>query len=105
MGVLLVTSREGETSEIEAESGKSLMQLLRDSGFDEIQAVCGGCCSCATCHVYVSGPAAGTLPPMSEEEDELLSSSSHRTDESRLSCQITVTEALSGLQIQIAAED
>lgn len=105
VGVLTITDREGETSQLEIQPGQSLMRLLRDNGFDELQAICGGSCSCATCHVYVSGDAAATLAPMSEDEDELLSSSGHRTEASRLSCQIQLTEALAGLDVRIAPED
>ena len=103
--VLLATNREGEISQLEIQPGKSLMRLLRDSGFDEMQAVCGGSCSCATCHVYVSGSAVAMLAPMSEDEDELLSSSTYRRDASRLSCQIQVTDALAGLEVRLAPED
>ncbi|MEL6738634.1 MAG: 2Fe-2S iron-sulfur cluster-binding protein, partial [Pseudomonadota bacterium] len=53
MPKLIVTNREGATSEIEVEDGLTVMEAIRDNGFDELLALCGGCCSCATCHVYV----------------------------------------------------
>ncbi len=105
MTTLIVTNRDGETREIEPIIGRTLMEVLRDNDYDELQAICGGNCSCATCHVYVSGAGAGTLPPISEDEDELLGSSSHRTDESRLSCQVKVTPDLNGMHVRIAPED
>jgi 2Fe-2S ferredoxin len=81
------------------------MEIIRDSGFDELLALCGGCCSCATCHVYADPSFAGALPAMSEDENDLLDSSDHRTGESRLSCQIAFSEALDGLRVTIAPED
>jgi len=105
MPKLVVTNREGETSEIDVENGLSVMEAIRDNGFDELLALCGGCCSCATCHVYVEGGADGNLPEMSEDEDDLLESSDHRKDASRLSCQIPFTAELDGLQVRIAPED
>ena len=53
MPKLVVTNREGETSEIDVEDGLTVMEAIRDNGFDELLALCGGCCSCATCHVFV----------------------------------------------------
>ena len=102
---LIVTNREGETSEIEVEDGLTVMEAIRDNGFDELLALCGGCCSCATCHVHVEGGASGELPAMSEDEDDLLESSDHRQDNSRLSCQIPLTAELDGLKVTIAPED
>jgi len=105
MPKLVVTNREGETSEIEVEDGLTVMEAIRDNGFDELLALCGGCCSCATCHVFVDGDANGNLPEMSEDEDDLLESSDHRKDNSRLSCQIPFTGELDGLKVTIAPED
>jgi 2Fe-2S ferredoxin len=105
MPKLQVTTRDGTTHAIEATGGVSLMEALRDAGIDEVLALCGGCCSCATCHVYVDGPQAALLPAISDDEIALLDGSSHRTGKSRLSCQIRMSDALSGLQVTVAAED
>ena len=53
MGKLIVEDRDGKTHEIEANEGLSFMEILRDAGLD-IEAACGGCCACATCHVYIN---------------------------------------------------
>ena len=105
MPKLIVTTREGETSEIDVENGLTVMEAIRDNGFDELLALCGGCCSCATCHVHVDPAFADKLPAMSEDEDDLLESSDHRNETSRLSCQIEFTADLDGLKVQIAPED
>lgn len=105
MPKLIVTNREGETSEIEVEDGLTVMEAIRDNGFDELLALCGGCCSCATCHVIVEEGNSDALPKMSEDEDDLLESSDHRTESSRLSCQIPFTAELDGLKVTIAPED
>ena len=105
MPKLIVVTREGEEREVEGEVGLSVMEVIRDNGFDELLALCGGCCSCATCHVHVDPEFAGKLTPMSEDENDLLDRSSDRDDRSRLSCQIQFTSALDGLKVTIAAED
>ena len=105
MPKLIVVTREGEERELEAEVGLSVMEIARDGGLDEILALCGGCCSCATCHVHVDADWFAQLPPMSEDENDLLDSSSDRTDTSRLSCQIQFTASLDGLKVTVAAED
>lgn len=105
MAKLLVTNRDGEESAIDVENGISVMEAIRDNGFDELLALCGGCCSCATCHVYVAPGFEGKLPAMSEDENDLLDSSDHRNDASRLSCQIEMSADLDGLKVTIAPED
>ncbi|HEY7807808.1 MAG TPA: 2Fe-2S iron-sulfur cluster-binding protein [Croceibacterium sp.] len=105
MPQLIVTTRSGETSTIEADDGLTVMEAIRDNGFDELLALCGGCCSCATCHVHVDPEFFGQLPPMSEGENDLLDSSSDRDRWSRLGCQIPFTGDLDGLKVRIAAED
>lgn len=104
MPQLTVTDRSGDQRVIEAAPGLSVMEIVRDAGLDELLALCGGGCSCATCHVYVDGASAGMLPPMGEDEDDLLDSSSHRESGSRLSCQLIFTSGLHGLRIRIAPE-
>ncbi|MFY9351773.1 MAG: 2Fe-2S iron-sulfur cluster-binding protein [Sphingobium sp.] len=105
MPKLIVVNRAGEEQAVEGDTGLSVMEVIRDSGFDELLALCGGCCSCATCHVYVDPAFAGALPAMSEDENDLLDSSDHRNDTSRLSCQVTLTDALDGMRVTIAPED
>jgi len=100
-----IVDREGRTRALEAQAGHSLMEAMRDAGIDELLALCGGCLSCATCHVYIGGDHADRLEPMSADEDDLLDSSGHRRPESRLSCQIMLSDALDGLVAEIAPED
>jgi len=78
---------------------------LRNGGIDEVLALCGGCCSCATCHVYVDPVFAGQIPPMGSDENDLLDSSNHRKENSRLSCQISFKPELDGLRVTVAPED
>ena len=99
-----VVDRSGIEHNLELQDGISLMEGLRDRGFDELLSLCGGCCSCATCHVYLY-PADGVeLSAPSEDESDLLDSSDHRIRQSRLSCQIIVGDALEGAKIIIARE-
>ena len=105
MPKLVVVTREGQESTVEVEDGLTVMEAIRDNGFDELLALCGGCCSCATCHVMVDPAFGDKLPEMSEDEDDLLESSDHRAENSRLSCQIPFTSELEGLKVTIAPED
>ncbi len=105
MTTITVIDRSGHGREVKAESGLSLMEVIRDNGFDELLALCGGCCSCATCHVHIDPEFADRLPKMGEDENDLLDSTDHRDESSRLSCQIPVNDTLDGLIVTIAAED
>ena len=105
MPQLTIITREGDSRNVEGQSGLSVMENIRNSGIDEVLALCGGCCSCATCHVYVDPAFSELLPPMAEDEDDLLDSSDHRTEMSRLSCQIPFGSGLEGLTVTIAPED
>lgn len=105
MAKLNVVTREGQEIALEGEDGLSVMEIIRDGGVDELLALCGGCCSCATCHVHVDPSFADQLPAMSEDENDLLDSSDHRNETSRLSCQINFSAALDGLRVTIAPED
>jgi len=104
MPELVVTDRRGQETRVEAPSGMSLMRVLWEAGFDDILALCGGVCSCGTCHVYIDEGAAA-LAPMSADEDALLEGSGHRQETSRLSCQLLVTDEFDGLRLTIAPED
>lgn len=105
MPVLLVTDQSGTETAVEAIVGLSVMENIREAGFDELLAICGGSCSCATCHVYVDATFADKLPSISADEDDLLDSSVHRQSASRLSCQIRFVDGLDGLRVQIAPQD
>ena len=102
---LLVTDRAGTTTEVDGEAGLSVMEIIRDNGFDELLALCGGSCSCATCHVHVAPDWMAAVGSPGADEDDLLDSSDNRTANSRLSCQMTFSESLDGLEVQIAPED
>jgi 2Fe-2S ferredoxin len=105
MPKLIVVNRAGVESEVDVADGLTVMEAIRDNGFDELLALCGGCCSCATCHVHVDPAFKDRLPPMSEDEDDLLESSDHRNENSRLGCQVPFTADLDGLKVTIAQED
>lgn len=105
MAKLVVVTRNGEERAVEGEAERSVMETIRDAGFDELLALCGGCCSCATCHIYVAPAFEALLSPIGDDENDLLDSSDHRAPNSRLSCQITLSDALDGLRVTIAPED
>ncbi|GAB7546001.1 2Fe-2S iron-sulfur cluster-binding protein [Cupriavidus sp. 8B] len=94
--------KDGSRKAVAAPNGKSLMEVAIANNIRGIDAECGGCCSCATCHVYVDEEWSGRLPDADQMEDELLDGvSAQRRPESRLSCQITVSDALDGLVVRV----
>jgi ferredoxin, 2Fe-2S len=105
MAKLTVVLRDGSETVLDADTNLTVMENIRDAGIDELLALCGGCCSCATCHVHVDPAFVDQLAPMGPDEDDLLESTSHRTATSRLSCQMPFSAALDGLRVTIAAED
>lgn len=100
-----IMDRAGQAHVLDVEPQGSLMEVIRDAGLADVFALCGGCCSCATCHVYADKGFEGALPAMSGDENDLLDSSEHRQATSRLSCQIPLSEALNGMTVTIAPED
>jgi 2Fe-2S ferredoxin len=105
MPQLHIVTRGGAERTVEGRIGWSVMENIRDNGFDELLALCGGCCSCATCHVHVDPEWIEAVGPPKPDEDDLLDTSDHRIETSRLSCQILFSAALDGLRVQIAPED
>jgi ferredoxin, 2Fe-2S len=102
---LIVVTRTGEERSFEANPSSSVMEAIRDSGIDDIAAICGGCCSCATCHVHVDPAHVAGLPARSEDEYSLLHELESFKDNSRLSCQIRMTDAIEGFKVTIAPEE
>jgi 2Fe-2S ferredoxin len=104
MARMIVVDRDGKEHEIEAKPGLKIMEVLRELDYG-VAAICGGLCSCATCHVYVDEAWTGRLPqPQSDELDLLKELPDYRTATSRLSCQVEFTEGLSGIKLAIAPD-
>tara|TARA_Y100000591_G_scaffold328035_1_gene353664 strand:+ start:1290 stop:1601 length:312 start_codon:yes stop_codon:yes gene_type:complete len=103
MPKLIIKDRSGKKSEIEFNSNFTLMEILRDNDYG-IEASCGGCCACATCHVYVDEKWTNKLKNMDDDEESMLDQAFDIKNNSRLSCQIDLSEELDGLEIEIAPE-
>jgi 2Fe-2S ferredoxin len=104
MTTLQVIDRDGVLHEVEAKPGLKVMEVLRELDYG-VAAICGGMCSCATCHVYVDPEWQDRLPAPMSDERELLSELAHTQDNSRLSCQIEFTAELAGLRVTIAPDE
>jgi 2Fe-2S ferredoxin len=102
--VHLVPAGSGSAEPLKCLTGQSLMQAAVAANIDAIEADCGGMMTCATCHVYVREPFLAQLPAMTEDEDSMLDfTASPRLANSRLSCQIPLTEAMDGLTVDLPA--
>ncbi len=100
---VLVTDRNGTGHALEASGARPLMEVLREANLD-VEGTCGGACACGTCHVYVGADWVDRLPPRSEDEQMMLDAIAELVEvrpNSRLSCQIPVSEALSGISVEI----
>jgi ferredoxin, 2Fe-2S len=104
MALLRVVDRDGVEHEVDAKPGLKVMETLRELDYG-VAAICGGMCSCATCHVYVDPEWASKLPEPMSDERELLTELSHHEENSRLSCQLEFTNELAGLRITIAPDE
>jgi 2Fe-2S ferredoxin len=96
---ILFIEHNGTEHPVEAEVGESVMLAAVDNSVPGIDADCGGFCSCATCHVYVSPEWLEKVGPAGPAEDEMLSLTPDRKENSRLSCQIEITQELDGLEV------
>lgn len=104
MALLRVIDRDGKEHQVEGKTGLKLMETLRDLEYG-VAAICGGMCSCATCHVYVDPQWVSRLPEPMSDERELLTELSHYQDNSRLSCQLDFTPELDGLRVTVAPDE
>ena len=103
MGVIFVKDRDGNSHKLNADSGSTIMEIIRDAGLD-IEAACGGCCACATCHVYIDETWLVKLKAIDDEEDSMLDQAFHVNKNSRLSCQLEFQEIIDGIKLALAPE-
>ena len=100
---ITVTDREGDKRILEGDTNSTLMEIIRDEGGD-IEAACGGCCACATCHVYIDVKWINKLNPIEDDEESMLDQAFDVKKNSRLSCQINFNDDLDGLELELAPE-
>jgi 2Fe-2S ferredoxin len=98
-------TRAGERRVVDASAGTTIMEAAIDNDVPGIVAECGGACACATCHSYVSDSWLSHLPAMEDMEDAMLDSAKQRRPNSRLTCQIEITDALDGIEVTVADND
>ena len=104
MPLLKVIDRDGKEHEVESKAGIKVMETLRELDYG-VAAICGGMCSCATCHIYIDEAWAAKLPAPMSDERELLSELAQYKPNSRLSCQVEINDALTGLRVSIAPDE
>lgn len=92
---------DGTERTVEVENGLSLMKGATMNDLPGITADCGGVCSCGTCHVYIDASWRSRTGERSEDEADMLGFAENVTDDSRLSCQIEVTDDLDGLVVRL----
>ncbi len=98
-----VTDREGETHALDGVVGWSVMEIIRENDLP-IEAACGGCCACATCHIYVDEAWLGKLDAPESDENLMLDEAFEVAENSRLGCQIRFTDAMDGMKVTLAPE-
>ena len=101
--IIYVKDRDGNTQELKSDNGLTLMEIIRDAGLD-IEAACGGCCACATCHVYIDKEWISKLSKIDIDEESMLDQAFHVTNKSRLGCQIEYNDDLNGIKLALAPE-
>lgn len=104
MDIFFFDHGQSEGRRVPAKPGQSLMQAALAGDIDGVAADCGGTLTCATCHVMVREPWLAQLPPMRSDEDGMLDFAAvARQANSRLSCQITLSEDLNGMEVDLPA--
>ena len=102
--IIYVTS-DNNRHEVDVEKGYSVMEGAINNNIRGIVAECGGACACATCHGYIDEAWLEKLPPMDDMEDSMLDAAFERKPNSRLTCQIEVSDDLDGLVVHVAEND
>ena len=99
MPTIVYVEHDGTRHEVELEEQTTLMEGATMNLVPGVEGMCGGVCSCATCHCYIEGEWAGKLPPPEPGELQMLDTASHRRDSSRLGCQILVSWEMEGMEV------
>jgi 2Fe-2S ferredoxin len=102
MPKVIFVDSEGARREIDVEAGNTIMEAAIDNDVPGIVAECGGACACATCHAYIDEDWVARLPEMDDMEDAMLDSALDRKANSRLTCQISMTDKLDGIEVVVA---
>ena len=103
MTKIIVKDRQGDVQELSADMGLTLMEIIRDAGMD-IEAACGGCCACATCHLYVDKNWFSKLSAREDDEESMLDQAFNVQDNSSLGCQVEFNDELDGIKVELAPE-
>lgn len=98
---IIVVDLQGVEHRVEGVEGWRVMEIIREHGLP-IKAECGGACACATCHVYVDAAWVERIAPKRDEEEDMLDEAMDVRENSRLSCQIIMSEELNGLKVFLA---
>lgn len=101
MGIIKVKDKEGIVHKLNANIGSTIMEIIRDAGLD-IEAACGGCCACATCHIYITNDKISNLNSMDDDEESMLDQAFEVEKYSRLGCQIEFTDDIDGIEVTLA---
>lgn len=99
MATIIFQDHQGNKKSVEAKPGMSVMEAAISNMIPGIDADCGGACACATCHVYVAEGWLGKLKDKDDMEDSMLDFAEDVQENSRLSCQILMTDELDGIEI------
>ncbi|WP_300377257.1 2Fe-2S iron-sulfur cluster-binding protein [Henriciella sp.] len=99
MPKIIYVDHEGTERPIEAKNGETVMETAIKNSIPGIDADCGGACACATCHVYVDEAFMGKVGESEEMEQSMLDFAENVQPNSRLSCQIQITDELDGLKV------
>ena len=102
---IIYQTRDGTRHEVEVETGYSVMEGAINNNIDGIVAECGGACACATCHSYIDEAWVDKLTAMDDMEDSMLDAAFERKSNSRLTCQIEVSDELDGLVVHVAENE
>ncbi len=104
MATVTYVEHDGTEHMVDVENDMSLMEGATLNMVPGVEGICGGICSCATCHCYIPNEWQDKLPPISRGEEAMLESASGRKPNSRLGCQIAISAQLEGLRVELPAE-